>query len=107
MERKSEIKSEKVFSELDQEDEEKLTQLGRFLVDLAKRLKTQDEEKCRTYTVPEAAEIIGVCNKTAYNMITAGKLPVIRITDKKVVIPKRALDQWLEDAVQWPIKEES
>lgn len=56
----------------------------------------------RTYTVPEAAKIIGVCSKTAYQMVTAGRLPVIRISDRKVVIPKEALERWLADAVQWP-----
>jgi excisionase family DNA binding protein len=56
----------------------------------------------RTLTVPEAAKIIGVCSKTAYQMVTAGKLPVIRISDRKVVIPKEALEKWLQDSVQWP-----
>lgn len=60
------------------------------------------EVECKTYTVPEAAKIIGVCSKTAYQMVTAGKLPCIRISDRKVVIPKAALEQWLIDAVQWP-----
>lgn len=56
----------------------------------------------RTLTVPEAAKIIGVCSKTAYQMVTAGKLPVIRISDKKVVIPIAALDKWLEESVKMP-----
>jgi len=60
------------------------------------------EVECKTYTVPQAAQIIGVCSKLAYQMVTAGKLPCIRISDKKVVIPKAALEQWLIDAVQWP-----
>lgn len=55
-----------------------------------------------TYTVTEAAEIIGICSKTAYQMVSTGKLPVIRITNDKVVIPKEALYQWLRDAVIWP-----
>lgn len=56
----------------------------------------------KTYTVPEASRIIGVCSKIAYQMVTAGKLPCIRISDKKVVIPKDALEKWLADSVQWP-----
>lgn len=60
------------------------------------------EVECKTYTVSQAAKIIGVCSKTAYQMVTAGKLPCIRISDRKVVIPKAALEQWLIDAVQWP-----
>ena len=63
-------------------------------------MKTELERK--TYTVPEASKIIGVCSKTAYQMVTSGKLPYIRISDKKVVIPKVALEKWLEDSVQWP-----
>lgn len=66
-------------------------------------MKAELERK--TYTVPEAAKIIGVCSKLAYQMVTAGKLPCVRISDKKVVIPKVALDQWLIDSVQWPTKE--
>lgn len=62
----------------------------------------KDQLERKTYTIPEAAEIIGICSKVAYQMVTAGKLPCIRISDKKVVIPKVALDQWLIDSVQWP-----
>ncbi|MDO0823510.1 helix-turn-helix domain-containing protein [Desulfosporosinus nitroreducens] len=62
------------------------------------------EVECKTYTVSQAAKIIGVCSKTAYQMVTSGKLPCIRISDRKVVIPKAALEQWLVDAVQWPDK---
>jgi excisionase family DNA binding protein len=64
-------------------------------------LKVEKLER-RTLTVPEAAKIIGVCNKTAYQMVTAGKLPVIRVSMRKVVIPKEALEQWLKDSVTWP-----
>ena len=70
-------------------------------------MKAELERK--VYTVPEVARIIGVCSKLAYQMVTAGKLPCIRISDKKVVIPKDALEKWLVDSVQWPEakKEES
>jgi len=63
-------------------------------------MKAELERK--VYTVPEVARIIGVCSKLAYQMVTAGKLPCIRISDKKVVIPKDALEKWLVDSVQWP-----
>lgn len=63
-------------------------------------MKAELERK--TYTVPEAAQIIGVCSKLAYQMVTAGRLPCVRISDKKVVIPKVALEKWLVDSVQWP-----
>jgi hypothetical protein len=36
-------------------------------------------------------KIIGVCSKVTYQMITTGKLPCIKISVKKVVIPKAAL----------------
>lgn len=64
-----------------------------------------EELERKTYTITEAAKIIGVCSKVASQMVTAGKLPCIRISDRKIVIPKDALDQWLKDAVQWPAKE--
>lgn len=51
----------------------------------------------RTYTVTEAAQIIGISRSLAYQMASEGKLPTIRVGIKKNVIPKDALDQWLLD----------
>lgn len=68
-----------------------------------KRISKPELER-KTYTIKEASQIIGVCSKLASQMVTAGKLPHIRISERKVVIPKEALEKWLIDSVQWPVK---
>lgn len=54
----------------------------------------------RTYSIPEAAQIIGISRSLAYQMATEGRLPTIRVGKTKCVIPKVALDQWFLDQVK-------
>lgn len=49
-----------------------------------------------TYTVPEAAELIGVSTWLAYRMAGDGRLPTIPAGRRRVV-PKVALERMLAD----------
>lgn len=48
-----------------------------------------------TLTVKETAEYLRVSEKTVRRAIAAGRLPSLRPTARKLLIPKRALDRLL------------
>lgn len=48
-----------------------------------------------TYSVPEAAEVLGVSAPTVYRMIAAGEIPHRRLRGR-VVIVRATLHRWLE-----------
>lgn len=47
----------------------------------------------RTYTIEEAAKILGICRAVAYRK---GVLPTVRIAGRRLV-PRRALEQMLAE----------
>jgi excisionase family DNA binding protein len=47
-----------------------------------------------TYTVEEAAEILGVSRNSAYQAVRAGELPALKI-GKRLLVPKAAFEQLL------------
>ena len=51
-----------------------------------------------TMTVEEAAEALGISRATAYTLVQQGRLPVIRISDRRWIVPKRAIDELLASA---------
>jgi hypothetical protein len=48
----------------------------------------------QTYTIEEAAKILGICRAVAYRK---GVLPTVRIAGR-LLVPKRALDRMLSEA---------
>lgn len=48
----------------------------------------------KTYTVREAAEILGISNNSAYEGVKSGEIPSVRV-GKRILIPKAALDNML------------
>jgi len=44
-----------------------------------------------TYTVTDAARMLGISRNLAYDLIKQGRLPAIRISDKRLIVPKAAL----------------
>ena len=61
----------------------------------------QREQKERlTMTIEEAGEALGISRATAYSLAKAGRLPVIRISDRRWIVPKRAIDQLLDSATK-------
>ena len=47
------------------------------------------------YTPREAAKILGLSKNLMYSEIAAGHIPSIRLGDRKILIPKVQLEQWL------------
>ena len=50
------------------------------------------------YTVEEAAQLLGISRATAYNLVAQGKLPAIRISERRLIIPKLAIANLLSEA---------
>ena len=48
-----------------------------------------------TLTVPEAAELIGICRPKMYEMVRAGKVRSVR-AGKKILISRQSLLDWLK-----------
>jgi excisionase family DNA binding protein len=48
----------------------------------------------RTYTIDEAARLLGIGRNSAYESAKRGEIPAIKI-GKRVVVPKAALDRML------------
>lgn len=46
--------------------------------------------------IPEVARELGIARSLAYEMARDGRLPVVRI-GKAVRVPRRRLEQWIED----------
>ncbi|HIV86865.1 MAG TPA: helix-turn-helix domain-containing protein [Candidatus Pygmaiobacter gallistercoris] len=51
--------------------------------------------ECRTYTVDEVAQMLGVSASQAYRLVREGLFKSVRIGNA-IRIPKRSFDQWLE-----------
>jgi excisionase family DNA binding protein len=49
-----------------------------------------------TLTVPEFADLVGISLANAYTEVRSGRVPHIRISPKRIVIPRVAVDRWLE-----------
>ena len=51
-----------------------------------------------TYSIEEAAQLLGIGRNTCYEAVARGEIPVIRIGPKRLLIPKAALDRLLAEA---------
>ena len=51
------------------------------------------------FTVPEAAEMLGISRSHLYQLIQSDKLPVVRL-GASVRIPRVWLERYIEDSVQ-------
>jgi excisionase family DNA binding protein len=51
-----------------------------------------------TYSIKEAAEAIGVSENTLRQSIREGKIPALRVSERRIVIPVVALNKMLADA---------
>ena len=49
----------------------------------------------QTYSVPEAAKILGLNRNSGYEAVKRGEIPVIKI-GKRLLVPKPALDRLLQ-----------
>lgn len=51
-----------------------------------------------TMTVEEAGEALGISRATAYLLANTGGIPAIRISERRLVVPRAALLKMLEEA---------
>ena len=49
-----------------------------------------------TVTVEEMAELIGVSRSVAYQLVKEKDFPVIRVSERRLIIPIKSLESWLE-----------
>ncbi len=49
-------------------------------------------------TVPEAADLLGICRNAAYEAVRRGEIPSIRI-GKRLVVPRMAFEELLRSGV--------
>jgi excisionase family DNA binding protein len=64
-----------------------------------------NEDERATVTVDQAARILGIGRAAAYEAVRAGRIPSVRISERRIVIPKRALDRLLDaddPELSWP-----
>ena len=54
--------------------------------------------ECLTMTVEEAGDALGISRATAYALAREGRLPVIRISDRRLIVPKVAIEKMLAEA---------
>ncbi len=53
-----------------------------------------------TLSISEAAEQLGLCRAKVYELANSDtSFPAIRLGEKRLVIPRQALEQWLENRV--------
>lgn len=48
-----------------------------------------------TYTVQEAAQVLGVGRGLAYEMVRRGAIPSLRLGERRIVVPRQALESLL------------
>ena len=49
------------------------------------------------YSIPEAAIALHCSNSLLYDLVKADKLPHVHLSEKRVVIPVAALEQYLKE----------
>ena len=58
--------------------------------------KMPEKTERLTMTIEEAGEALGISRATAYTLAQQGRLPVIKISDRRWIVPRKALDQMLD-----------
>lgn len=51
-------------------------------------------------TVPEAGKLLRVSQATAYRYVAEGVLPTIRLSSRKRLVPRKAIDELIAPAVE-------
>ena len=51
-----------------------------------------------TMTIPEVAKVLGISRGLAYELANTGRIPAIRISERRLIVPRAALLKMLESA---------
>lgn len=73
-------------------------QIWGYIADLMVRGRMEQPISRRTYTIEEAAQLLGIGRNHAYEAAKRGDIPSIKI-GKRIVVPKAAIDRMLEGEV--------
>lgn len=57
----------------------------------------KDNERL-TLSIPEVARILGISRNLAYELAKQGKIPALRLSVRRLVVPKDALERMLAQA---------
>ena len=47
------------------------------------------------YSVPEMAQALGIGQNVAYALVAREDFPSVKIGNRRIVVPRAALDEWL------------
>jgi len=63
------------------------------------KMETDNEKIGRlVFTVEETAKMLGISRGTAYLLANTGGIPAIRIGQRRLVVPRKALEDFLSSA---------
>jgi len=51
-----------------------------------------------TLTIPEVARLLGISRNLAYELANQHKIPVLRLSQRRLVVPRDALQRMLAEA---------
>ncbi len=57
-----------------------------------------DKKERLTLNIPECAKLLGISRGAAYDLAAQGKLPVLYLGQKRMVVPIAALEKMLAEA---------
>lgn len=50
-----------------------------------------------TVSVEEMASMLGISRSVAYQLVREKDFPVIRVSERRLIIPIKSLEKWLEE----------
>ena len=68
--------------------------VGAKLANMTSRTKQSQPSERLTYTVEEAAQLLGISRNSAYEAVRRGELPTIRL-GRRILIPRSRLEDLL------------
>ena len=68
----------------------------------SRRIEDMENNEKLTMSVAEVSVALGLSRPTVYSLIHQKRLPAVRISDKRIVVPRAALAKFLEVEVLQP-----
>ena len=54
-------------------------------------------ENKMTVSVEEMASMLGISRSVAYQLIKEKDFPIVRVSERRLIIPIKSLERWLEE----------
>ena len=58
-------------------------------------MKNEEKREALALSVPQLAEQLGISLPIAYQLVKSEGFPAIRVSERRIIIPKDALEKWL------------